>query len=106
MPQLTMCLTKSAETPAALPPHFIGCYTDYQVPVSSDTGNNKWSFNQDWSALRALSFASVSSNMTVAKCAAIAKTEASPFFGVEKGTECWWVVGNDIHTVRHSFTNK
>lgn len=80
------------EDSGSLPPYFLGCYTDYLVPASSDTGNNDWSYNQDWSALRALSFAIVSNENTVANCANYAASQGSPFFGVEKGTECWCVL--------------
>lgn len=69
------------------------------MPVSSDTDNDKWvdksdgsGDTQDWSALRALSFGLVSKKgNSIASCAEYARANDSPFFGVEKGTECWWV---------------
>ncbi|MEW5317868.1 MAG: hypothetical protein WDW38_009132 [Sanguina aurantia] len=68
----------------------LGCFADYIVPVSDETSGDAWADKQNWGALRAFPFVNVDPAMTFSQCSAIAAAAMSPFFGLEKGSECWY----------------
>lgn len=80
-----------AGSPPAVADQSLGCFADYVVPESDGTVGNAWEDAQNWGSLRAFPFVTVDSAMTVSQCSNIAANNQSPFYGIEKGIECWCV---------------
>ncbi|MEW5317818.1 MAG: hypothetical protein WDW38_009086 [Sanguina aurantia] len=77
-------------SPPAVADQSLGCFADYVVPESDGTVGNAWEDAQNWGALRGFPFVTVDPAMTVSQCSNIAANNQSPFYGLEKGIECWY----------------
>ncbi|MEW5304872.1 MAG: hypothetical protein WDW36_007451 [Sanguina aurantia] len=82
-------------TMGPLPLFPLGCYTDFQWPEPPPgqwkaPDNPNWYKGQDFSGSRAFPYVQPHKAMTVEGCAAIAAMHGSPYFGLEKGMECWY----------------
>ncbi|MEW5306599.1 MAG: hypothetical protein WDW36_009053 [Sanguina aurantia] len=86
----------SSSAAGSLPLFPMGCYADLEVSAELlAIVNPTWYVDQDFSSSHAFPYVLPDYGaMTIESCAAIASAAGSPYFGVEKGAECWF--GNSI----------
>ncbi|MEW5315372.1 MAG: hypothetical protein WDW38_006808 [Sanguina aurantia] len=83
-------------TQGPLPLYPLGCFADLEVPKELMLASDPtWYVDRDFSSSHAFPYVLPDySSMTIEKCAALASKAGSPYFGVEKGAECWF--GNSV----------
>lgn len=69
-------------------PTDLGCWADQYYP-DNPNGRSDWWQGIDFTQSRAFPHVQPAPGMTQAMCAEIALLNKSPYFGIEKGTECW-----------------
>lgn len=86
-------------TAGPLPLYPLGCFADLEVPKELMLASDPtWYVDRDFSSSHAFPYVLPDySSMTIEKCAALASKAGSPYFGVEKGAECWWVSVHSSH---------